>query len=83
MTALFCLSLCLFICWMILEPLKAASPRVRWFDALLEDCTGPSPLRREELIQALTELEVDLNSQRISASDYQASKKELLENYAQ
>lgn len=72
----------MFICGLVLEPLLTKKHSSRRFDALLDDFIGLKQLEEEELIQALTELEVDYRHDRLSEIDYQASRVELMKRMA-
>ncbi len=65
----------------LVEPILRDEVKLGYLDALAIGADRHKLLKNEEVLQALTELEVDFRDERISEIDYFKAKKELSRGY--
>jgi len=63
------------------EPIFRTGLKPGYLDALAVDADRHRLLKNEEVLQALTELEVDYRDKRISEDDYKNARRELSQGY--
>jgi len=71
----------LLIVGFLVEPCLRSEVKRGYFDALAVDADRHRLLKNEEVLQALTELEVDYRDKRIAELDYQDARRELSRDY--